>query len=404
MSSVLTSFKVDDNKRVRRRSESVSGIKKVKEKRRLPAVNLDDEIDVATLVCTEISRAIMLAPDLNLGTFFKTSSNSRRDINISDATLIISTAILAHIGNKRMSDRLLNKSATVNEYYTKMGLKDPIVREMMVTMLFALTPAFAKMVETSIRLSLDRSALETTHPKADSDVSKALIAIGDEGLLKNTELEIIASEPSGRASSVYMRDRRDSIQRTPTELITPDDSASVITSVKREITGEKDIMSYINRKKRGVIMKFEEQFPLARRPTVVNFNNNKAGIGYKQEVKTDRRTSDSWAKEMNNILGSQTILSIDHNTGKESRRRPRVEDYLDSEPVAASVLNSPPDVRSTVEHNYSFDKVDFPSYVKTESYLPRSVVGSELSNNKNVQVKDSLEELQAKFRQASLAY
>jgi len=389
MSSLLSRSTAVVGRKDRKRSESVSGLSRVKEARRIPAIGVNENRDVATLVAIEISRAIMIKPELDLGIFLKSAMNSRRDLSISDATILISTAILDHIGNKRMASELLRTSSTLTKYYDKMGLNDSVIRELMVTMLFALSPEFVKMIETSITLAVDRSASKGTTTHSESRIANALVNLTEQGTLSGAELIKASVIDDNYEMGPRTLARESSIQKTPTELIAPSDSASVANDVRkpRAVVNEKDIIELIGRRRSGVEPRFDLTFPRSKKAIEIQANKGKRGLGY-SPVKT---TSNIFAAEMDNILGSGRFKSYNIKTGDVQERRPTVEDYLESEGLSSSVLFSPPDSSNV---NYSYVN---PNSVRrpepTESYLPRSVYNSPEEARPTLREVDSLEDL-----------
>jgi len=146
-------------------------------KDRTPVIAMNATDDVATLVCTEISRMILIAPDVNLGNFFRLTSASRENINKSDAVIAMSAAILDSIGHKKASASMLKLSLTVARFYDSLNLNNELIRNSFVILLFALAPEFVKMVEASVSLAVDRASLVTSAPESGHRVIHALGAL-----------------------------------------------------------------------------------------------------------------------------------------------------------------------------------------------------------------------------------
>jgi len=361
----------------KRRSESNSRNEKHSRRERETNIDLDSERDVSTLICIEISRAIMMNPELNLGVFLKTASNSRRDINISDAVILITSAVLEHIGNKKMSNKLLSKSKTVASYYDKMNLNLKEIREMFVTLLFALSPEFVKMVETSVKIAIERSASMGKDPISNEQVNNAIIAVNNSKLISNEEAVSSLEFNTRIDNTSAVSARNKSFWGTSIASVTASDSVSVVDNNKRRrhrIT-DKDLLSFASRTNAGIEPDFNEVFPSANSPVSIRANLNKTGLGYSKKS----NGSTLLLNEMINLLGSKSVTSYDLNTGNARRRQPRIDDFLDSESISNSAIKSIPDRDSelTVVKNNNFDIRSYP----TESFLPDTVVVADSFSN-----------------------
>jgi len=343
----MSLFSVSSNKtakpeKYRRRSSSE--VRKPRTSDRNPIVDFTENSDVATAVCVEISRLMMLNPDMKTGAFFTTMSNSQRDINKSDATIVMSAAILKHIGNDKMSERILSKSKTCEKLFDEFGFKNTRLCEMFVVMLFSLNPTFCTMLNTSMHIALTRAAeflKEENDQNKLIDASKTLAADGS--WTKEEALNIIV--PNAQKVKAIMA-HENSFEKTPTEMIHPNESISEVGRVPsyRERINTKDLMSYVTRRKRGREPNFtdvyrSEDIP---RPPVASVKTNKYGLGY-APTEADR-ARDSMNHRINQAMGGLSTRSININTGRERFREPRVSDFLDSESIAESALKSPQSV------------------------------------------------------------
>lgn len=382
-------------KKSRRRSESVAAIERVSRDRREPIADYNQDHDVATLICTELSRAILSEPNINLGKFFKSVNDSRRDINKSDTTVLVTAAVLADIGNKTMSDALLAKSRTLTKMYERMNLVSEDVRGMFVTMLFALSPDFVAMIETVIKVAIERSSARGTAKKDDDPLTTALARLTIDKTISPTELRKASSFDRDRALSFEPESRRTSIQKTPISLIDSKDFYTIKEQSQKErhkIT-ESDLLSYNARRRSGESMEFNDVFRTAAEPVSVEVGrssrrpSDRRGLGYRKQSSPPS----SYMSAMNKILGSHNTKSVDLNTGDVSYRRPVVQDFLDSASVSTSVYNAPPDVRSEYDStpNTSFARKPLP----TEYYLPSEVAYSPEANKAVPARKDSFEDL-----------
>jgi hypothetical protein len=406
----------------KKRSESASRMERTKDRRREPIVNFDMTEDVATAVSVEISRAIMLSPDLNLGTFLKSASSARTTIVMSDAVVLVSAAILAHIGNNRGAVKLLSKSATVTSYYRDMDLDNVKVREMFVTVLFALAPEFVALIEKSITVCISRSESEGKVIHTDARVNNALITLEQTKAIDESEMGSVISNnyktwpSSANEARKHLLERRgtridfdlvepirkfereSSIQKTPTNMIAPSDSVSNIGSPPktRYKLSEKDLMEHVKLRQSGVEMEFGKIFKDVQQPITVNRRGNRQGLGFTEDSNEIR---DPWA-QVNNILGKHRVKEYSASSGKVVDRAPRVEDFLDSEELSYSVLGIPPEQSSEITINYNPDyRV---RYTPTETYLPSTIAAQSVEPESVIAPKDSADILRQKYKEMEL--
>lgn len=405
MSSFFTRSTVVPNKpeRRRRRSSSVAGGEMARASNRIPAINVDGNRDVATLVCTEISRALLMAPNIDLGRFLSSVGQSRRDICISDSTVLISVSILEHIGNHEMAAKLLSKSATLTKYYEKMGLHDKEVRAMLVIMLFTLNPGFVQMIEKTVELVIKRSSEHGRKANFENQVPSAMVKLLSTGEISGGELKRTRSFDSDKELSLASESRRFSLSRAAAKQITPDDSVSKIgdASKHNEKILEPDLLEYINRSKKGNEPPFKEIFKTATSPIASSIAErrawDKSGLGYKSSVGTAKvggiDSKDRMVDEINKAFGGLTVVSIDPRTGVKTLRQPRVEDFLDSEEPSESVYNIPADLATNI--NTTIDTSSIRRPLPTELSLPNSTFEAEpvRSGDRVVRPKDSFEEM-----------
>jgi len=385
------------NKTARRRSSSTTAPESNKRLRE-PLYDMVEATDVATLVCIEVSRCTMLKPNLNLGVFIQTARYSERDLAISDSTLLVSAAILDHIGNREMATKLLSKSSTLSKYYEKMGLNNSEVRELYVTMLFALSPDFVKMLETSIKIAIDRRAAENAKVEEVNPYNTAMASMVTKGSITRGELvKEFSYSPTDEEN--FSSKRRLSLKSasSSSELV-PDDSASAIgmsdvlkpAMRRRPTIRECDLQQYISRRRSGLEQEFGAVFPRSKSPVQAVKHVKGAGLGY------DTKSANEASDKINALLGGLSIASYDHKTGTKTTRRPRVEDFLDSESVASTVMRSPPLQKDSIDSNYVIPKIGRP--LPTESFLYDDSLVSDatlrpVTNSKASASADSLEEL-----------
>jgi hypothetical protein len=378
-----------------RRSESVAAIERVARSRREPIADYNSDHDVATLICTELSRAILLEPNVNLGSFFKVANDSRRDINKSDSTVLVTAAILATIGNKNMSKQLLNKSMTLTKIYEKMNLHSDEIRDTLVTMLFALSPTFVEMIEKVIKMAINRSADRGVPMKDVDPLYTALARLAIDRTISPVEMRRASSFDADKDPTLRLESKRTSITKTPVAMIGPADFELMAREARaeRHRINEKDLRDYAVRRKSGTEIEFEETFRSADAPVAIANSRrtrrmgDRRGLGYTEQAS---KASEHIAA-MNKILGSHTTKSIDITTGEVNYRRPQVTDYLDSESVSGSIFNAPPDVRSEYESTPDTRQAVRP--LPTEYYLPSEADTIVPNSGSNIRRVDSFEEL-----------
>lgn len=396
--SLSTIFSVASDRgkaKPRKRSESVSAMARVSKNRREPSANYSPDYDVSTLICTEISRAIMLVPNVNLGSFFGMANDARRDINKSDTTILVTAAVLASIGNKEMSKRLLDKSSTLTKIYERMGLNSDEIRNILVTMLFALSPGFVQMIEKVIKLTVDRSSKRGTEKKDDDPMVTALARLTIDNTISPSELRKASSFDVEKEPSFALEAGRTSIQNTPVSLISADDFYKEAEKAKkdRHRISEKDLMSYSVRRHSGDESEFSEVFRSAQEPVAVRSVANsrktydRRGLGYTSA----NRVHPDYISAMNKIIGSHNTKSIDINTGEVSYRKPNVQDFHDSESVSASVYDRPPDVGS--EYAPFPAKLVVKKPLPSDLFLPDDIASKVDDDSKTVKKVDSFEML-----------
>lgn len=392
-STIFSSSSKKTEKKRSRRSESVAAIQRVSKSRREPTADYKAEHDVVTLICTELSRAILLVPNVDLGSFSRTVSDSRRDINKSDTTILVTAAVLANIGNLDMSRELLYKSATLTKIYEKMNLRNDEVRNIFVTMLFALNPDFVAMIERVIKIAIDRSSARGVLRQDDDPLTTALARLTIDKTISPTELRKASSFDADLEPTLEVNSKRASIQKTPISLVSAKDfyEMSTASTKSRHRITESDLMNYSKRRRSGQEQDFEDVFVTAEVPVAIDVAKtmrkprDRSGLGY---IKKSSPPS-SYISAMNKILGSHNTKTVDLSTGEVSYRKPVVQDFLDTESVSASVFNQVPDVRSEYDSTPNTSKSMKP--LPTEFYLPSEVAYQPEKSTKTITRVDSFE-------------
>jgi hypothetical protein len=295
---------------------------------------MDDIDDVATSACVEVSRAIMTRPEVNTGSLFKLIAASRHNANKSDAVLVITAAILESIGNSKASRDILNRSKTVSIFYKQMRLDDPSLRTSFTIMLFALAPEFVKMIETSVKLSIERVQAITEAPYAETKFFKAASALVESGSVSPTEYGTLIKDVT--KLEIRSSADRNSIQLTPTDMVSADDSVSQVGSRERgrlesNVTTS-GLMDFIKEKRANPDAEFYDKFKEARRPIQAPFRARREGLGFKMadtEV-SEAPTKTDLSIAMDNLLRDKTD-AIRHRRKISSRdaimfKRPSTRD------------------------------------------------------------------------------
>jgi hypothetical protein len=381
----------------RRRSKSVAtdSTERIRDDRRIPAIQMKDEKDVGTLVCTEISRAMLIKPGADLKVFLKSASDSRRDINISDSTVLISVAILDHIGNREMAKVLLSKSDTLTRYYERMGLKDAGIRSLFVTMLFALCPDFTAALEQSMIICLQRSSANGKDPLVEGASRAAMSVLALEGNISTKELTRTLSFDEGNEISLAPLARRIPVTRAPMDLVSPWDSISNTSRSAENSPGfnDSDLMKYSMRRRLGKEPDFCDVFKSAKQPVKVTNRrvSDKSGIGFNNNFISDQDP----ISQINSLLGSMKVKSVDPRSGTISYRSPRVSDFLDSEEVSTSAYYVAPDVKSQFELDVDYRNNNFP--LPTDFTLPTTAYVTDNTKQQSKEPEEDLDAIMAKL-------
>jgi hypothetical protein len=269
----------------------------------------------------EMSKAIMKRPEMKTGNFFRLVAASNNEVNKSDAVVVIVAAILGSIGNDKASQRMLDRSSTVAEFYERMNLNDARVRDSFVIMLFAIAPEFVKMIESSLKTVIERVQVMTTAPHADRKLLDATGELAKDGSVSPEEhakmLEDLADIKMEDESAAALG----SIQTTPTDGITADDSISRIgkeaVHLDTSPVDTKGILRHIKRNRTIRAKDFYEEFPDARRPIQAKANTGRAGIGFPmaESAVSEPVTESNFSMVMNNLMGNSAA----------ARSRPRVD-------------------------------------------------------------------------------
>jgi len=386
VSTIISSFSGRPPKR-QARSRSEAPTRRIKEDRRPPAIDIGDERDVSTLVCVEISKQILMNSSLNMGVLVETFKTARRDISISDSVILITTAILQHLGNYDGALRVLSQSGTNTKRYEKMNLHEPAIRSMFVTMLFATNPLLVKMVEASAKLVLDRVSALTTADHGKEQLVTAIRTLRKTGVINGSEVGMTVASVSNTRMVPEPLIAQIAHNARDLAITHPNDSVSQIGSPKdtRYRLRDSDLMSYVGRRKSGVEPEFGSVFRSARPPVSIRHKRSTSGLGYKPP------SSATVVDPADRIGRSLTTVSHNINSGQARERQYNVMDFLDTESIASEALEAPPDVNTRFYENPISVRASKP--LPTETFIPDSVVIENVINGNEALVDPELDNL-----------
>jgi hypothetical protein len=278
------------------------------------AIDMRTTTDVSTASCVEMSKQILTRPEVNLGSMLNVIAASKRDVNKSDAVIVITAAILETIGNKRAAEVILGKSRTVSKFYSSMRLSEPTLRDSFVIMLFALAPEFVKSVESAVRTSLKRVEDSTDAPNSEARLAMTqgeLLRDGSISLIEHNAnmREIFRATPEASSAS-----RPNSFTLTPEDMVAADDSASNLgRAVELGSDGKVStlgLLRYIKTSKAHERRDFSRANPLIPAPVELANNTGRTGLGFRQvpSAVTGARTDDTFCDAINELLPSRLTL------------------------------------------------------------------------------------------------
>jgi hypothetical protein len=373
MSSIFASSKGSKaSKRVR--SKSVGPTPSAASYHRRPAVVMNSDEDVPMRVCVELASATMRNPSMHTGVFFRTATESARDIHQSDAVIITTAAILEHIGNSRMAEEMLSKSGTCSDHFASLGLKNKTTRSVFVTLIFALNQNFVTMIKSSLEIALRRASELKSTEYSYNQLANVIATLSREGIIRGDEIEGIMDDSGINESRSRYLTRAGTAASAGPRLLLPSDSVSNVGSATRprRKIAEEDLRAFIKRRRSSSEPEFDFVFPSADKPVsaVVNNKRDKFGIGYISQKQSGREIE----MEVMDILGRHSVPSVNIASGDIRRRQPRVEDYLESEELSNDAIEPVP-----LSRNITWSEVT-PAQVKqplpTETFLPDSVIES----------------------------
>jgi len=294
----------------RKRSEKPNALALKEARGRFPVIDLTTITDVPTAACVEMSKQIMMNPDVHTGDLFKLIAASNFETNKSDAIIVISAAILESIGNKKAADKMLRKSGTVTNFYDRMNLNNDQVRTSFCIMLFAIAPEFVKMVESSLKLALERVQSLTTADHADHKILEATGELMRGGSITANEHCKMLDDMAELKLNTQALESPGSIQYTPEDGISVDDSISRVGGAAGSVIKNnspltsRGIMRFIKKNKDEAFKNFYSEFPAATRPLLPEKAARNSGIGFRSSESTiqDDITESNFGDVMDSLL------------------------------------------------------------------------------------------------------
>jgi len=283
-----------------------------KVKGRYPAIDLRTNTDVSTLVCIELSKSILMRPEVNTGQLFSAIAASDNDVNKSDAVIVITAAIMEAIGSSYSAKSLLNKSRTVSAFYERMNLTNESVRNSFVIMLFAIAPEFVKMIESAVKISIERVQEMTNAPHANEKMITAAGEILKDGCLTTDEHYDLMDTFSSMRLKTDVASSPSSVMSTPDDMIGTMDSISQVgkPNIVKDTSPmtTRSLMRYIKGKSNNPrnANDFYKEFPSARRPVESSVRNTRTGVGFPsaESAFTEAIAEDSVAEAVNTLFNT----------------------------------------------------------------------------------------------------
>jgi len=321
---------------------SRKGNQKLTQEENEPLWQFDEDNDVASIVCQELSKCVIEDPSVNLLSMNLIRNSSNADQNKSDVTLLLLSSITRKLGMKSTSDKFLNESDVVHNLFNKMGLEDNSTLNMFVVLVCTLSPEFVKTVEIALFTAMRRHSRDTTVKHTMSRVESALNGLSISEIADDEETAIAGFNANIRskrniefvASSVLSP----SIERT----ITPDDSASrrmeSLRNDKGWVMEEDDLMAMIRDRKAGTHLNVEDRFPKVDKPITPIRSKDREGLGFADMMRdndNESRREDKGKQKHKNVRNAHVdqkrdeILS-DFFSGLQ-QRSPRRQVELETE-------------------------------------------------------------------------
>jgi hypothetical protein len=193
-----------------------------------------------------------------------------------------------------------------------MNLTNEAVRKSFVIMLFALAPEFVKMIESSVRISLERVQSMTEAPHANERMVDVAGELFKDGLVSSSEhVDLMETFSNLRVNTTDLPSPS-SIQETPEDVVGINDSISQAGDrrivVDNSPMNQRTLMRYIKNNKSSPSDNFYDRFPGAKKPVMHSRTSNRNGIGYTtaNSAFTEAVTEDNIGVAMNAIMEGYT--------------------------------------------------------------------------------------------------
>jgi hypothetical protein len=258
------------------------------ERARVPRINLKYGTSARDQIAFTIAEEILKDPAVDTGKLLSTIEASNSVLNVSDATLLVSSAVLSNIGAIKQAESVLSKSATVSRMFKRFQLDDPMILKDFTTLIFTLSSGIRKTVEAAVISSLKIRAETTTAGEDSPVVINTFARLAQEGTITIKEAKESVVSALMLPSEEGLRARIKSAVSSATRSVAPSDSISRVASSSSsspdspKLSGESDLREFAKRRRSGVEPEFEQIFRRVAPPVAVTIPSQatRAGLGY----------------------------------------------------------------------------------------------------------------------------
>jgi len=253
---------------------------------RIPRIDFARGNTARDQISLMVAESILVDPTIDTGALLTKVRASNSPLNISDATLLTSAAILNSIGSKKAGSDILKKSATVTRMYEKFHLDEEAMLNSFVTLVFTLSSSIRKTVEASVISALKIASEETSVVDEEKTVVSTFSTLAKEGQISKgearaaigTALNIRTDVPSIAANVTSPRSVAGTIK--PTDSVSQLGSRSPSDSPPR--IEERHLREFSKRRRSGTEPEFKDIFRTAREPVSVKFKQpwDKSSLGF----------------------------------------------------------------------------------------------------------------------------
>lgn len=268
-----------------------------------PVWNFDDDNDPLTIVCQEMTEAVMINPSVDMASYATLVENSSSDMNKSDVCLLVLGAITCRIGMQDMSNRFLSESDSVNAMFNSLNLSNTANLNMFCTMLGILAPEILKTIESSIfasmrRLSGKNSAMHSLSRVESAMRQAAYSKVGTEAEFDTSTVLAGAARPS-RIRFVA----QSMLEGVNEDTILVEDSASAYgkSPTQRKVnigrTGlildEEGLRQIAKESPTEKLARLRQDYPESPEPVMAKANVGRTGLGFSEMMKAEKSGSKS---------------------------------------------------------------------------------------------------------------